>query len=197
VEQKMAGYDAQATTPMLGIGPSPGGHLSLYANYIEGLSAGTTVAAGYANAGETLKPYQTQQMEAGVKWQNAGLTHTFSLFQISKPSAISVTRVGTPPTLVDDDGEQRGAEWTVSGKLASAWTLLGGVAYTQAKQTKTQGGSKDGLGHVWRAALDGESGGRLCRGRRAGAGGQRPHGLHRYAVGQLQQHHPGAQLDAF
>jgi iron complex outermembrane receptor protein len=97
VEQKMAGYDAQATTPMLGIVAKPWGeHLSLYANYIEGLSAGTTVAAGYANAGETLKPYQTKQMEAGVKWQNAGLTHTFSLFQISKPSAISVTRVGIP-----------------------------------------------------------------------------------------------------
>lgn len=148
VEQKMAGYDAHASTPMLGIVAKPWGeHLSLYANYIEGLSAGTTVVAGHANAGETLKPYQTQQMEAGVKWQNAGLTHTFSLFQISKPSAISVTRAGdTLPTLVDD-GEQRnrGAEWTVSGKLASAWTLLGGVAYTQAKQTKTQGGSKNGL----------------------------------------------------
>ena len=144
----MAGYNEQATTPMLGIVAKPWGEqLSLYANYIEGLSAGSVVGTGYTNSGETLKPYQTKQMETGVKWQNAGLTHTFSLFQISKPSAISVTRVGdTLPTLVDD-GEQRnrGAEWTVSGKLASAWTLLGGVAYTQAKQTKTQGGSKDGL----------------------------------------------------
>ena len=148
VEQKMAGYDEQATTPMLGIVAKPWGEqLSLYANYIEGLSAGTTVATGYANAGETLKPYQTKQMEAGVKWQTAGVTQTLSLFQISKPAAIAVTRPGDTLQTLVDDGEQRnrGAEWTVSGKLSPAWTLLGGVAYTQAKQTKTQGGTKDGL----------------------------------------------------
>jgi iron complex outermembrane receptor protein len=147
VQQKMAGYDKQATTPMLGVIAKPWGEqLALYANYIEGLSAGTTVAAGYANAGQTLAPYKTQQLETGVKWRTADWLHTFSLFQISKPSAISVTSAGVAlPSLVED-GEQRnrGAEWTVSGKLAPAWTLLGGISYTQAKQTKTQGGLKDG-----------------------------------------------------
>lgn len=148
VNQKMAGYDEQAVTPMLGLVAKPWGEqLSLYANYIEGLSAGTTVGTTYANAGETLKPYKTQQLEAGVKWKQDQLTHTLSVFQISKPAAVSVTLAGnTLPTLTDD-GEQRnrGLEWTVSGQLAKDWTLLGGVAYTQAKQTKTQGGAKDGL----------------------------------------------------
>ena len=148
VEQKMAGYDEQATTPMLGVVVKPwDDNVSIYANYIEGLSAGATVGAGYANTGETLKPYQTQQLEGGVKWQQAGLTHTVSVFQISKPAAISVQRAGERlPTLVDD-GEQRnrGVEWMTSGKLTPALTVLGGVTYTQAKQTKTQGGAKDGL----------------------------------------------------
>ncbi|QKV55341.1 TonB-dependent receptor [Comamonas antarctica] len=147
VQQKMAGYDEQAVTPMLGIVAKPWSpNLALYANYIEGLSAGTTVAAGYANAGETLKPYKTRQLETGVKWQGTGWMHTFSLFQITKPSAISVTSAGASlPTLVED-GEQRnrGVEWTVSGQLAPAWSVLGGISYTQAKQTKTQGGLKDG-----------------------------------------------------
>lgn len=148
VEQKMANYDKQAVTPMLGIVAKPWGNaVSLYGNYIEGLSAGSTVATGYMNAGETFKPYQTQQLEAGVKWQpHAGLTHTLSVFQINKPSVIDVTYAGDAlPTKVDD-GEQRnrGVEWMVSGQINPALTVLGGAAYTQAKQTKTQGGAKDG-----------------------------------------------------
>lgn len=148
VEQKMAKYDEQAVTPMLGIVAKPwGNNLSLYGNYIEGLSAGSTVATGYMNSGETFQPYKTKQMEAGVKWQpNAGLTHTLSVFQISKPSVIDVTYAGDALATKVTDGEQRnrGVEWMVSGQITPALTVLGGAAYTQAKQTKTQGGTKDG-----------------------------------------------------
>lgn len=143
VEQQLARYDAQQVTPMLGVVAKPWGDgVSLYANYIEGLSAGQVVDSKYANAGETFKPYQTKQLEAGVKWQTAGLTQSLSLFQLSKPVAIENTATNT----LSQDGEQRnrGVEWMVFGNVSPAWKLLGGVVYTQAKQTQTKNGQNDG-----------------------------------------------------
>lgn len=136
-------YDQTALTPAVGFVVKPWSpNLSLYANYIEGLSAGSTVGDTFANAGETFAPYKTKQGEVGVKWQQNNFTQTVSLYQITKPSLTT-----TPNNYRVLDGEQRnrGLEWNVFGELTPAVRALGGVAYTEAKQTKTQGGLKDGL----------------------------------------------------
>ena len=141
VEQKLARYEKNAVTPLVGVVAKPWGeNVSLYANYVEGLSAGTTVKAPYANEGETFAPYKSKQMEAGVKWASGSLTQTVSVFQISKPALIEVGNRQLP------DGEQRnrGVEWNVFGQLSPALALLGGVAYTEAEQTKTQRGVNQG-----------------------------------------------------
>ncbi len=141
VNQKLAKYEETAVTPLVGVVVKPWGEkVSLYANYVEGLSAGTTVKAPYANEGETFKPYKSKQAEAGVKWAVDGLTQTVSVFQISKPALIDA---GNRQVL---DGEQRnrGVEWNVFGEVGRQWTLLGGVAYTKAEQTKTNKGLNQG-----------------------------------------------------
>src|SRR5690606_13184311 len=74
-------YDASAWTPMAGLVVKPTGHLSLYANYIQGLSQGTTVGQSYLNAGEVFPPYKTKQVEIGAKLQTGSFTNTISLFQ--------------------------------------------------------------------------------------------------------------------
>ena len=143
VHQKLAGYKESAVTPLVGVVAKPWGKdLSLYANYVEGLSAGTTVKAPYANEGQAFAPYRSKQMEAGVKWTTGELTQTVSLFQISKPALIEV---GNTQQL---DGEQRnrGLEWNVFGQVTREVSLLGGVAFTKAKQTKTAKGVNQGNG---------------------------------------------------
>ena len=142
VHQKLANYQETAVTPLVGVVAKPWGEqVSLYGNYVEGLSAGTTVQTPYANAGETFKPYQSKQMEVGVKWQTGDITQTVSLFQISKPALMVVNNVQRP------DGEQRnrGVEWMVSGPLNKQVSLQGGVAYTKAEQVKTTGAVNQGL----------------------------------------------------
>lgn len=147
VEQKAkTHYDETVVTPMLGVVVKPWGeHLSFYGNYIEGLSAGQNVTdVKYANYGDSLAPYKTKQLEAGVKWQQGALTQTVSVFQIRKPSAMAVVHGGQ--TFWQADGEQRnrGVEWNVFGSLMPRVKLLGGVVYTQSKQAKTTGGVQDG-----------------------------------------------------
>ncbi|CAM3734352.1 TonB-dependent receptor [Pseudomonas wadenswilerensis] len=146
VRQKMSkpAYDERALTPALGLVLKPwDAPVSLYANYIEGLTQGgmvTDLAA--ANYGEQFAPYKAKQMEAGVKWDLGDFTHTLSVFQIEKPSML-LDRASNRYT---DDGEQRnrGVEWNLFGSLTPSVRLLGGVTYTRAELTRTAGGTFDG-----------------------------------------------------
>ena len=131
-------YDETAITPAVGFVVKPWGeNISLYANYMEGLSQGDTDAFG-----KVYKPYQSEQYEVGAKWDTGRFRNTLSLYQISKPTLINDLVSNTS----SDNGEQRnrGIEWTTAGQLSDTVRLLGGVSYLDAKQTKTAGGTNDG-----------------------------------------------------
>ena len=100
-------------TPLVGVVAKPWGeNVSLYGNYVEGLSAGTTVKAPYANESETFAPYKSRQMEVGVKWVSGSLTQTVSLFQISKPALIeAVLAAGKPVVLYLMNGRPLSLAW--------------------------------------------------------------------------------------
>lgn len=139
-------YDEKATTPAIGLVLKPWGEgMSLYANYVQGLSQGTSVKAvnGYAQD-QTFKPYETEQKEVGVKWNAGSFTNTISLFEITKPELITTGK--NPALVASDDGESRvrGLEWNVFGQLTSTIKLLGGLSYTKSKLTKTAGGVNEG-----------------------------------------------------
>lgn len=140
VQQKMATpkpYDEDALTPLVGLVVKPWGpHVSLYGNYIEGLSPGVTVGTAFANAGETLSPYETKQSELGVKWESGSFTNTFSLFRIERPFTVSVPTGGLPRLELGGEQLNRGLEWNIFGELARNVRILGGAAYTQARQEK-------------------------------------------------------------
>lgn len=146
VRQKLStpGYDERAITPALGVVIKPWlASVSLYANYIEGLSQGNSVSdVTAANYGEQFAPYKARQVEAGVKWEMGSFTHTLSLFQIEKPSTI-YDSVGNRYSA---DGEQRnrGVEWNLFGEVTPSVRLLGGVTYTRAVLEKTADGKQDG-----------------------------------------------------
>ncbi|WP_369641128.1 TonB-dependent receptor [Acidovorax sp. A79] len=141
VHQKLNKYKESAVTPLVGVVAKPWGEtVALYGNYVEGLSAGTTVKAPYANEGQTFAPYKSKQVEVGVKWVSGSLTQTVSLFQISKPALIEQDN----RQVLDGEQRNRGVEWNVFGQLAPALSLLGGVAYTEADQTRTNKGVNQG-----------------------------------------------------
>ncbi|AGH86423.1 TonB-dependent receptor [Ralstonia pseudosolanacearum] len=129
-----ASYDKRAVTPMAGIVIKPWrGDVSLYANYIEGLSKGDIAPTTASNAGQVFAPYKTRQYEAGVKVDRNGLLATLAVFQITKPSGqLTGTVYG-----VDGEQRNRGVELNLSGEPVRGVRLLGGVTVLDAVLTKT------------------------------------------------------------
>lgn len=137
-------YDKSAVTPAFGLVVKPWDHVSLYANYIEGLTTGPIAPAGTSNAGEIFAPIKTKQVEAGVKVDFGSVTTTLGLFQIKQPAGLTTFSDGV--TRYDVSGEQRnrGVELNAFGELAPGVRLLGGVTYIQPKMTRTASADTEG-----------------------------------------------------
>jgi iron complex outermembrane receptor protein len=136
--KQINGYDDSRLSPSAGIVVKPWGqNTSLFANYMEGLSAGQVVPsnAGYTNGGESFAPFQTQQIELGVKHRQGALTHTLSVFQINRPTLITAADGKS----MYEGGKQRlkGVEWVAFGQVLPTLDLLGGATYTKAEQRNT------------------------------------------------------------
>ncbi|MFH7519332.1 TonB-dependent receptor domain-containing protein, partial [Pseudomonas syringae group genomosp. 7] len=61
--------------------------ISLYTNYIEGLSQGATAPMTAANAGDVFAPFRTRQKELGLKLDLGSFAHTLSVYEIKRPSS--------------------------------------------------------------------------------------------------------------
>ncbi|MFT4267413.1 MAG: TonB-dependent siderophore receptor, partial [Xenophilus sp.] len=139
-------YDESALTPAVGVVYKPWGpNVSLYANYVQGLSQGDsiTTAGGYVRD-YTFAPYKTEQKETGVKWNAGTFTNTAALFEITKPSLITFASGDAYDATDGGEKRVRGLEWNTFGELTRGVRLLGGVAYVQGVLTKTDGGTYDG-----------------------------------------------------
>ncbi len=136
VRQRDSDYDESRISPALGVVVKPWSeNTSLFANYMEGLSAGETVPAGYDNEGSSFKPIQTEQIEIGVKQRLGSITHTFSVFRIERP-----TIVDSEDGLRREEGgdlELKGAEWNLFGQISPTVSLLGGVAWLDSEEKDT------------------------------------------------------------
>lgn len=138
---KTSSYKKSATTPFVGLIVKPWDNLSLYANYIEGLTQGATAPANAVNAGELFAPYKTKQYEIGVKYDSGTLAATVGLFQITRPSA----SLGTGNVFAMN-GEQRnrGLEFSFFGEVQRGLRVLGGAMLLDAKLTRTPTGLNEG-----------------------------------------------------
>jgi iron complex outermembrane receptor protein len=134
-------YKSDAVTPLVGLVFKPrDGLVALYANYIEALSPGTVVGAGFDNANEVLEPYKTKQHEVGVKWDQGNFAHTLALFQIEMPGLMTLNNI------YSYDGEQRhrGVEWNIFGSVVQGLRLLGGIAYTHGELVRSNVSANNG-----------------------------------------------------
>lgn len=125
--------DKSATTPVVGLVVRPRDNVSLYANYIEGLSRGDIAPQTASNPGEVLPPYIAKQYEAGIKVDFGRIATTFSAFEISRASGELLANrfSATAETQV------RGLEFNVFGELTPDVRVLGGVSLLDGTLTKT------------------------------------------------------------
>ncbi len=138
-------YNRYETTPIAGILYQLNDELSVYANYIEGLTKGDTAPAESGgqqvlNSGTSLAPYVAKQTEIGLKYDGGNLGGSIAVFSTERPFGIVENQV------FREGGEQRnrGIELSVFGEPAYGTRLLGGLTLLDAEQKKTLNGVNDG-----------------------------------------------------
>ncbi|MBC2657786.1 TonB-dependent siderophore receptor [Pseudomonas sp. MSSRFD41] len=149
-------YDESATTPAAAVLFKATDDLSLYANYIEGLSKGGTAPLTAANAGAIFAPYKTKQKEVGLKLDLGSFSHTLALYEITRPG--SYTDPATNLYSMGGEQRNRGVEWGFFGAPLDDVRLMGGVAHVDPKLTKTEGGRNDGKNATGYPELQGKLG---------------------------------------
>lgn len=134
-------YDADATSPFVGLVIRPWENVSLYANYAEGLTRGQIVGAGYGNVGEVLAPYKSQQYEAGVRVDWGHLMTTLSVFQITRPNAV---RTAANDLAYDGEQRNRGIEISAYGEIVPGLRAFASAMFLKPELTSPSIASERG-----------------------------------------------------
>ena len=135
-------YDEEKVSPSGGILYKVTDQLSVYANYMEGLSQGKIAPSTSVNEDEIFPPFISRQVEVGSKYDLGSFALTASVFRIKQPAyeTNATTRVFGP----NGKRENNGVELTMFGEPLKGVRLLGGVMYIDSELTDTLNGSFDG-----------------------------------------------------
>lgn len=135
-------YDEEKNSPSGGILFKATDKLSLYANYMEGLSQGKIAPSTSVNEDEIFPPFISRQVEVGAKYDAGPFSVTAALFRIKQPAYATdaTTRVFGP----NGKRENTGVELSVFGEPLKGTRLLGGVMYIDSELTQTTNGAFDG-----------------------------------------------------
>lgn len=131
-------YGKSRTSPVAGIVFKASKQLSLYANYVEGLTQGETAPATSAgmpvsNVGTQLAPYVSKQKEIGLKYDAGRIGGGLALFSTERPRSLIVNSTFTS----QGEDQHRGVELTVFGEATRGLRLLGGATWLNAEQKST------------------------------------------------------------
>lgn len=135
-------YDEEKVSPSGGILFKATDKLSLYANYMEGLSQGKIAPSTSVNEDEIFPPFISRQVEVGAKYDAGAYAVTAAVFRIKQPAyeTNATTRVFGPNGKRQNDG----IELSVFGEPLKGVRLLGGVMYIDSELTNTTNGTFDG-----------------------------------------------------
>lgn len=141
----LSNYDESRVTPAAGLVYKPSESLSLYGNYIEGLSPGgiapaTSGGQPVLNAGEAFEPAQTEQFEIGVKYDSGTLGITAAAFELSRPFSV----IDNQRFSIGGEQRHRGIELSAFGELRPTVRVIGGLIWLEPEMTRTQGGVNEG-----------------------------------------------------
>ncbi|MEE4307651.1 TonB-dependent receptor [Pseudomonas alliivorans] len=135
-------YDEEKVSPSGGILYKVTDELSVYANYMEGLSQGKIAPSTSINEDEIFPPFISRQVEVGAKYDLGSFAFTGSVFRIKQPAYETNDRT----SVFGPNGkrENNGVELTMFGEPLKGFRLLGGVMYIDSELKNTTGGTFDG-----------------------------------------------------
>jgi iron complex outermembrane recepter protein len=141
-----SGYDKSKLSPVLGVVVKPWDGISLYANYIEGLTQGAIAPSvaqnpAIANPGQTLAPYVSKQKEVGAKFDFGKVRVTTAYFTTEKPRGfLNSANVFTS----QGKEEHQGIELMTYGQISPSLRVLGGITWLDTKQKNTDSAASEG-----------------------------------------------------
>ncbi|GLO39154.1 TonB-dependent receptor [Pseudomonas putida] len=135
-------YDEEKVSPSGGVLLKVTDQLSLYANYMEGLSQGKIAPSTSVNEDQIFPPFTSRQVEVGAKYDLGQVGFTASAFRIRQPAYETnpTSRVFGP----NGKRDNRGIELSVFGEPVQGVRVLGGIMYIDSELTDTIGGAYDG-----------------------------------------------------
>jgi len=127
--------DDGLVSPRVGLIYRPVAPLSLYANYsvaYQPRSGEQLASLNLDNA--ALKPEKFESYEVGAKWDVARNTvATAALYRLDRTNASVLDPADPTRSILSDGQRSEGLELSLAGNLTSAWTAVGGYAYTDAQ----------------------------------------------------------------
>tara|TARA_Y100000748_G_scaffold248086_1_gene212761 strand:+ start:773 stop:3193 length:2421 start_codon:yes stop_codon:yes gene_type:complete len=135
-------YDEEKVSPSVGVVYRLAPQLSVYANYMEGLSQGKIAPSTSINEDEIFAPFVSRQVEVGAKYDQGSYGVTLSAFRIKQPAyeTDAATGVFGP----NGKRENRGIELNTFGEPWEGVRLLGGLMYIDSELTDTNDPAEDG-----------------------------------------------------
>lgn len=128
-------YDDERLSPSVGVVYRLTPKLSLYSNYVEGLTQGDTAPAqATATPGKVLAPYVSRQKELGVKFDLGRLGGGFALFNTSRPRGVVNAQ---SEFVAEGQDRHQGFELNLYGVAAPSVRVLGGLTYLDTEQKST------------------------------------------------------------
>lgn len=135
-------YDASRNSPSVGLVWRIDRKLSLYGNYIEGLTQGDTAPAqATATPGRVLAPYVSRQKEVGLKFDRGRLGGGVALFTTTRPRAVVNAQA---EFVAEGQDRHQGIEINVYGVATQGLRVLGGATYLDAEQKATGNAATSG-----------------------------------------------------
>jgi iron complex outermembrane receptor protein len=118
-------YKDDGISPTASLLYKPAANMTAYLTYASSLEQGDSAPSGAINAGEAQAPYRSKQWELGYKLDLDRIKVTLAAYQIKRPYAFTQDGVYA----VRGQQRNRGAEFTVNGRIGSNLNLFGGLAY--------------------------------------------------------------------
>lgn len=130
-----------AFIPRLGLVYEVRKNINVYATWAKGYMPQTAASISNPNAGGPFDPQYSELMEVGTKseWFDHRLSLTASVYQIRLENVLYNAGVPGQPDLLRQVGEvtAKGAEFEVTGSIASNWSLIATYSYNDAAITES------------------------------------------------------------
>ena len=142
----LPGYNDNGASPTASLIFKPRADMTTYVTYASSLQAGDTAPGTAANAGQSLAPYRSKEIELGFKTSLHDMDFYAALFRIDRPFAN--TDIADNAFKVTGTQLNKGLELSLVGHVVPSLVVYGGFTVLSAKLNDTGNATTNGKDFV-------------------------------------------------